>query len=167
MPSQVRPLYADWPIFPNRYNATLTWFNATYGPPSKYLYGMASTGYFGGGALKTPMTLDQIFEDYRNSTATQAKARAELAGIAASWGLKLVAYEAGPGWDVGKTDNVGTYIVAQRMAPMRKIVSDDVQAWADAGGDAYNHFAMCGDSSRYGMWGHVEWLFSELAAAPS
>ena len=160
VPSQVRPIYADWPIFPQRYNATLTWFANTYGPPSKHLYGIGSTGYFGGAALKTPMTLEQIFADYRNSTATQAKARAELASIASFWGLKLVAYEAGPGWSVGATINVGQYIIAQRMEEMRDIVSGDVAAWAAAGGDAYNHFGMLGLASRYGMWGHAEHQFN-------
>jgi hypothetical protein len=35
MLTQIRPIYADWPLFPDRYNATLAWFNATYGPPKK------------------------------------------------------------------------------------------------------------------------------------
>ena len=160
VPSQVRPLYADWPIFPQRYNATLAWFNATYGAPSKYLYGMASTGYFGGTPLKAPMTLAQVYAEYANSTATQAKARAELAAIARAWGLKLVAYEAGPGWSVGNMANLGQYILAQRFAPMRGVTAADVQAWADAGGDAYNHFSMSGLPSRFGQWGHVEHFFN-------
>jgi len=160
VPSIVRPLYADWPIFPQRYNATLAWFNATYGAPSKYLYGMAATGYFGGDALKTPMTFDQVYAEYRNSTANQAKSRAELAAIASYWGLKLVGYEAGPGWSVGNMANLGQYILAQRFAAMRSVTSEDVQAWADAGGDAYNHFAMAGLPSRFGQWGHVEHFFN-------
>ena len=48
--TQIRPVYADWPIFPQRYNATLSWFNATFGWPGDFLYGMAITGYFGGNA---------------------------------------------------------------------------------------------------------------------
>jgi hypothetical protein len=35
VPTRIRPIYADWVIYPQRYNETLTWFNATYGPPSK------------------------------------------------------------------------------------------------------------------------------------
>ena len=153
VPSRVRPVYADWPIFPKRYNATLAWFNSTYGAPAKYLYAMAATGYFGAAPLKTPETYDQIYEGYRNSTAQQAAPRAALAAIAQYWGLKLVAYEAGPGWGVGDTDNVGNFIVAQRLAPMRAVTAGDVQGWADAGGDAYNHFSMTGLASRFGMWG--------------
>ena len=164
VPGTVRPLYADWPIFPQRYNATLAWFNATYGAPSRFLYGMASTGYFGGSALKTPMTLAAVYEEYRNSTANQAAARAELAAIAAHWGLQLVAYEAGPGWSVGNMNNLGQYIVAQRFAEMRSVTSEDVAAWAAAGGGAYNHFAMAGLPSRFGQWGHVEHFFNQRCA---
>lgn len=43
-PTVIRPVYADWTIFPDRYNATLAWANATYGPPATFLYGMAATG---------------------------------------------------------------------------------------------------------------------------
>ena len=46
--TQIRGVYADWPLFPDRYNSTLSWFNATVGFPGDFLYGMAITGYFGG-----------------------------------------------------------------------------------------------------------------------
>ena len=162
VPSQVRPVYADWPIYPQRFNATLAWFAATYGPPSTYLYGMASTGYFGGGLTKFPnATLDAIYADYLNDTAKQAPARAELAAIAAQWGLKLVAYEAGPGWNVGTTTNLANYIIAQRMAPMKDVVLNDITAWVAAGGAEYNHFSIAGSYSRFGQWGHCEHYFNQ------
>lgn len=163
VPTQrVRPVYAEWSIYPQRYNATLAWFAATYGPPAKFLYGMAATGYFGGGLTKTPnATLDDIYADYRNDTAKQAASRAELAAVAAQWGLKLVAYEAGPGWNVGTTTNLANYIIAQRMAPMKAVVLNDVTAWAAAGGGEYNHFSLAGYYSRFGQWGHAEHYFNQ------
>lgn len=33
----IRPIYADWSIYPERYNETLAWFNATYGWPGKWV----------------------------------------------------------------------------------------------------------------------------------
>ena len=121
---------------------------------------MASTGYFGGGAKTPNMTIDDVFASYANSTAQQAPARVELAAVAAHWGLRLVAYEAGPGWSVGDKTNLGTFIIAQRLAPMRAITRGDVAAWAAAGGDAYNHFSLSGLASRFGMWGHAEHFFN-------
>ena len=159
--AQVRPIYADWPLFPQRYNATLAWFNATFGAPSSFLYGMAATGYFGGNAkaLGPAPTADAIYDSYRNDSDAQLGSRAELAAVARYWGLKLVAYEAGPGWSVGETTGVGAWILAQRGYQMRDVVKYDVEAsWAPAGGEAYNCFSLSGDYSRYGMWGFAEWL---------
>lgn len=161
VPSIIRPVYADWAIYPQRFNATLSWFAATYGPPSQYLYGMATTGYFGGGCKIANATTSDIYADYRNSTASQAAARAELVAIAAAYGLKLVGYEGGPGWDVGQTANLANYIIAQRLAPMKAVVVDDVRAWQATGAYEYNHFALGGLYSRFGQWGHVEHYFNQ------
>lgn len=155
----VKPIYGDWAIFPQRFNATLAWANATYGDVSQWLYGLSAAGYFGGDAPANA-TLAQIYESYENSTATQAIARQELTAIAKAYGIKHTAYEGGPGWNVGSKTNLGSFILAQRFAPMRQVVVNDVQAWAAAGGDAYGHFSLVGDYSRYGMWGHAEHFFN-------
>lgn len=160
VPSMIRPIYADWPLFIDRYNETLQWANATYGPPSTWLYGMAITGYFGGDA-KANMTNDEIYASYKNSSDTQFKTRQAYAQLAAAWGLKLVAYEAGPGWSVGDMSGVGQFILSQRFAPMRDVVNYDVQSsWVPAGGGDYNYFSLAGYASRYGMWGAAESFFN-------
>jgi hypothetical protein len=159
VPSQIRPVYADWAIYPARFNATLAWFAATYGPPAKYLYGMATTGYFGCDP-KTVSDIPSIYRCYANDTANQAAARGVLAGIAASYGLKLLAYEAGPGWDVGTTTQLSNFIIAQRLAGMKAVTVGDVAGWAAAGGDVYNHFSLGGLYSRFGQWGHFEHFYN-------
>jgi hypothetical protein len=154
--TQIRGIYADWPIFPQRYNDTLSWFNQTIGFPGNYLYGMATTGYFGGDAktLGPNPSLDDIYTNYRNSSDSQYASRTQLAAIASYWGLKLVAYESGPGWSVGETTGVGQWILAQRFFQMRDVIKYDIEtSWMPAGGDAYNCFSLSGDYSRYGMWG--------------
>lgn len=159
--TQVRGVYADWVIYPQRFNATLAWFNATFGWPGDYLYGMAGAGYFGGDAkaLGPTPALDDIYASFRNDSDAQYASRARLAAVAASWGLKLLAYEAGPGWNVGETTGVGEWILAQRFAEMRQVLKYDVEtSWAPAGGGAYNCFSLAGDYTRYGMWGFVEWV---------
>lgn len=92
------------------------------------------------------MTVDDVFAAYTASTASQAKARADFNALGAYWGLKVLAYEGGPGWDVGQTTALTSYILAQRMPPMRGIIQADVAGWAAAGPqmDVYNHFAMAG-----------------------
>jgi len=122
---------------------------------------MATTGYFGGDAKSLGPTpaLEDIYTNYRNSSDSQYASRSQLATIAASWGLKLVAYESGPGWNVGETIGIGQWILAQRFAEMRQVIKYDIDtSWVPAGGDAYNCFSLSGDYSRYGMWGFTEWL---------
>jgi hypothetical protein len=156
----IRPVYSDWPLFPQRYNETLTWANATYGSPSNWLYGMAITGYFGGNPTPN-MTMEQIYLEYTNSSINQLATRTTFAKIAAYWSIKLLGYEAGPGWSVGKTDSLANYIVAQRMSPMREVVNNDVlNSWQVAGGQEYNYFSLAGYASKYGMWGAAESYFN-------
>jgi len=163
VPARVRPVFAEWSIFPQHYNATMRWLSATYGDASKYVYAIGTTGYFGGNNKAPNMTLDAVFAEFANSTATQAAPRAAFAALAAELGVKVVAYEAGPGWGVGSMNNLGAFIVAQRLAPMRALTAGDVAAWAAAGGaaDAYNHFSLSGKPARFGMWGHAENFFNQ------
>jgi len=156
----VRPIYAGWSIQPQDYNSTLSWFNATYGAPSQFLYGLAGTAYYGGGAPANATT-DQIIESYLESTIDQISMWERLSAVASFWGIKLTAYEAGPGWNVGSTVNVGGFIVAQRVPPMRASVVRNVEAWAAVGGAEYNYFSLCGEPSRYGMWGALENFFNQ------
>lgn len=158
--TRIRPIYADWTIFPDRYNETLTWFNKTYGAPSKYLYGMAATAYYGNQPFANS-TIDDIYFGYMNSSDSQYASRTALAAIANYWGLKLVAYEAGPGWNVGDTAGVNTTIIAQRLYPMRKVVKYDIEtSWIPAGGNEYNYFSLTGYYSRFGQWGSTEHFFN-------
>ena len=109
------------------------------------------------------MTLEDIFAEYANSTVNGLADRKAMNALGDDFGIKIVAYEAGPGWSVGDMKNVQAFIVAQRKAQMRQIVVNDVAAWASAGPQmaAYNHFAMVGMPSRYGMWGHAENMWNQ------
>ena len=163
VPARVRPVFAEWAIFPQHYNDTMRWLGATYGDPSKYIYALGTTGYFGGDNKAPNMTVADVYAAFLNSTATQAKYRAQMNDLAGAFGVKVVAYEAGPGWGVGSMNNLGAYIIAQRFAPMRAITSGDVAGWAAGGANmaAYNHFGMSGRPSRFGMWGHAESFFNQ------
>jgi hypothetical protein len=127
--------------------------------PHSFLYGMAITGYYG----KQPFdnsTLDDIYFGYMNSTDSQYATRRTFVDIATYWGLKLVGYEAGPGWNVGVTTGVGNAILAQRYYNMREVVKYDILSWADAGAHEYNAFSLTGSYSRYGQWGFTEHMFN-------
>jgi len=71
-----------------------------------------------------------------------------------------MSYEGGPGWNVGTMTNLGNYIIAQRHAPMKDVLMNDVAGWEAAGGNSYNHFTLSGLYSRSGQWGHTEHYFN-------
>jgi hypothetical protein len=163
VPNLVRPILAQWSIFPQHYVDLLNWLSTTYGPPNKYLYAIAIDSYFGGDNKTPNMTFNQIYAAYNSSTSSQASLHKQYNDLATKYGIKVVAYEAGPGWNVGSMDNLQNYILAQRFAPMRYVTVGNVEAWAAAGPamDAYNHFSLAGLASRYGMWGHVESFYNQ------
>jgi hypothetical protein len=99
------------------------------------------------------------------STGAGGQYIAPIHAIAAQYNVKVVAYEAGPGWGVGTATSVGQYILAGRMKQMRALTAQNVQAWANFGPymDVYNHFSIAGQPSRYGMWGHAETYFNVSA----
>ena len=160
--ARVRPVFAWWAIAPQQFNSTLAWANQTYGPLSEWLYGIATTGYFGGSA-RANMSIDDALLEYAIDSAASAELLAPIHAIAAAYGVKVLAYEAGPGWAVGNTQSLGSYIMAHRMAPMRDILRTHVGVWAGMGPqmDAYNHFALVGKPSQSGMWGHAETFFNQ------
>lgn len=160
--TRVRPIWADvWSFPAHNMSATLQWFTKTYGPPANYFYGMATAGYYGGNNVVANMTLDEIYGQYKRDSDTLKPARVAMVQLAAAYGLKMTAYEAGPGWDVGKMDSVGNFIIAQRLAPMRDVYRYDLESsWIPAGGDLYNQFSLLGSYSRFGMWGAAEHFFN-------
>jgi hypothetical protein len=159
--TRIRPIWADVWSFPNHnMSKTLAWFNATYGPPANFFYGMSVAGYFGGDAV-AGMTIEEIYADYKNASDQLLPVRKEMVALAASWGIKHTSYEAGPGWNVGTENSMGNYLIAQRLPPMRDVWKYDVlSSWAVAGGDIYNQFSLFGAYSRFGMWGAAENFFN-------
>jgi hypothetical protein len=160
--TQIRPIYADVYSFPNHnMSKVLTWFNNTYGPPSNYFYGISVAGYYGGDKIVANMTIDDVYANYKNGSDALVSERMAMVALANKWGLKFTAYESGPGWNVGTTDSVAAFIMAQRFAQMRDVYKYDVLTnWVPLGGDVYNQFSLAGYYSRYGQWGSIEHMFN-------
>ena len=103
--------------------------------------------------------VEEILTAIKNSSDTSYIKTLEIGEIASVWGLKLAAYEAGPGMKVGDTTNIGNRIEAQRDKGIKQIVVDDVlKNWfgLPRPGDIYNYFALAGTYSRYGCWGSTD-----------
>jgi hypothetical protein len=152
-------ILAEWTNFPRHYNDILNWANMFYGSPGKYFYALAQTHYFSDSSAPENAKIDQILQAIKNSSESSYKNTLEIGEVASLWGLKLAAYEAGPGMKVGDKVNIGNRIEAQRNSDIKSIVVEDVlDNWfgLPRPGDIYNYFSLSGAYSRYGCWGATD-----------
>ena len=120
-------VFAEWTNFPQHYDVTLNWAYTAFGiPPRDYLYALAQTHYFSDSAAPANANVEQILTAIKNSSDTAYVNTLEIGEIASVWGLKLAAYEAGPGMKVGDTVNIGNRIEAQRSSKIKQIIVDDI-----------------------------------------
>lgn len=141
-------IFAEWTNFPQHYDITLNWAYIAYGiPPHNYLYALAQTHYFSDSAAKANVNIEHTLAAIKNSSDTAYIKTLEIGEIASVWGLKLAAYEAGPGMEVGDTTNIGNRIEAQRDPKIKQIVADDIlKNWfgLPRPGDLYNYIFCSG-----------------------
>ena len=152
-------IFAEWTNFPQHYDEILNWVDLFYGPPKNYIYAIAQTHYFSDSAAPENGNIPQILAAIKNSSEMAYKNTLEIGEIASVWGLKLAAYEAGPGMKVGDKTNIGNRIEAQRDPGIKPIVVEDVlDNWfgLPRPGDVYNYFSLAGAYSRYGCWGATD-----------
>ena len=153
-------IFAEWTNFPMHYDQVLNWaYTVTGEAPKKYFYAVAQTHYFSDSAASDKASVEEILAAIKNSSDTSYIKTLEIGEIASVWGLKLAAYEAGPGMKVGDKTNIGNRIEAQRNPGMKQIVMDDVlKNWfgLPRPGDIYNYFSLASAYSRYGCWGATD-----------
>ena len=153
-------IFAEWTNFPQHYDSTLNWAYTVFGiHPNKYLYGIAQTHYFSDSEAASNANVQQILTAIKNSSDNAYVNTLAIGEVASIWGLKLAAYEAGPGMKVGDTTNIGNRIEAQRSSQIKQIVVNDIlKNWfgLPRPGDIYNYFSLSGAYSRYGCWGATD-----------
>lgn len=153
-------IFAEWTNFPQHYDEILNWAYTVFGEnPKNYFYAIAQTHYFSDSAASEKASIQEILAAIKNSSDTSYEKTLEIGEIASIWGLKLAAYEAGPGMKVGNMVNIGNRIEAQRDKGIKQIIVDDVlKNWfgLPRPGDIYNYFSLAGTYSRYGCWGSTD-----------
>ena len=111
--------------------------------------------------------------DYMEQTALPQAVRwiQQQKKIADTYGLKLVAYEAGQHMvgvgGVGNNDAVTRVLQAANRHPrMADIYRNYFDAWTAAGGDLMCYFASVGRWSKWGSWGIMEYYDDDPAQSP-
>jgi hypothetical protein len=155
--TRIRPIYASWLISPEpHFHEVLKWMNEVYGPPTNYLYAIASAAYYNAEKAGPNDSPDAILSAMKRSADDNRAPHLKLKAIADRYGLKYAQYEVGPDNGGGKTQNVANRIRANRLPGMGDLVQYDAEKWFGLGGDLYMYFAMPGSYSRYGCWGLSE-----------
>lgn len=117
-------------------------------------------------------TVEQVL-DFAETNALPESIRwiKEQQKVAAQFGLKLVAYEAGQHLvGIGGAENNATltklFQAANRHPRMGLLYGKYFDAWADAGGDLLGIFSSTGAWSKWGSWGLAEYQDSRPADYP-
>ncbi len=177
--TKIRPVFA-WQIggWLPWYDDVLQWINSAYGPPSEFIYGIASAPYFGEGNAASNATPQEVVAAMSATSDGNVSSIQTLAQLANQWQIKHLQYEGGPDNGGGSTLNIGNRIAANRIPEMKTAVIHNYRDnWfsANANGsaplgtnDLVNYFVMSGGVSRYGCWGAIEDLkqMSDLSNAP-
>jgi len=114
-------------------------------PPSYYFWGGGGSGYNVGFGHRDNLTLDQVFTvGYANSWPAFYEAVAADTHWLTTYGLRRIAYEAGPGLDAdGHSDNVKE--PAQFDPRIADVIRTQLRVWQEAGGTHFGVFNSVGN----------------------
>ena len=119
--------------------------------------------------LSGDQIVDQMLANIRGSVKTSMLMNADLAK---RYGLKLKAYESGPGdsswyFPADKIDLMtAKFAEANRNPRMRAVYLEYYAQWVASGGDTMNQYNDIGGWSRWGLWGALEYVTQDAASAP-
>lgn len=151
---RVRLVHSWWTIRSAEYARVLSWIETHYGPPASRLYAIAKTQYFDTGAARADATVDDVIDVLRRSSDGQRGNTQAIAAVAQQYGVKLIAYEGGPGDNVGSTTGLANRIRAHRDPRLRELVRRDLlENWYPLGGDLHMYLELSSAYSRFGCWG--------------
>ena len=140
----------------------LQYVNDTFGPPSEFIWSIASQTYFGGGAdpgEDTTKILDDCHAGITaqiNDNSNNESGRMQWIAKAAQWNLPggYSSYEGGPDHGGGSTTNLANRILAERTLRMCDEMQYNLrEAFLDIGGQLAMQFTLTSAYTRYGCWG--------------
>jgi hypothetical protein len=142
-------------------NAALTWIQQNYGPPSNFLYGVASAPYFGGGGSAAAGLFTSINGNI-NNLASVIKIDAALAH---QYNLNYCCYESGSGLDSSSSD-FALNLAAQTDPRMGTAYTNYAAVMNGAGVTLCNFFNSINPWPYNGFWG-VDYDVRHITAGTS
>ncbi len=152
--TRVRPVLCGHFHLTETVTQGLDFLQRTYGPARNILYAVCCSQYLTlspATSARTDLTVDQIVAEW---TATLPRVQGwavTYAGIARTYGLRLVGYEGGV-MTLGAASNTAK-VAANRDPRVRGIVSQLVTSFLAAGGETLCYFAAATAYDQYGTYG--------------
>ncbi len=165
---RIRPLLAGQTSYSTLLINSLNYLNAIFGPPSKFLHGIAVAPYFDLGDYKTwsNLTTDQVLDGFNSSIQQflpeqgwDYKAFLGVHAVYASWyKLNVIGYEGGPDSAHGCGNcSLEAKINATRHPRMTDICVAFLNGWYQFGFQPLNWFLAGADEiTRFGSWSLLE-----------
>ena len=163
--TRIRPVLSWWAIQPQEYDEMLQWLRAQYGDPSQYIYGIATTAYFGVGSsiFQNPnATVEEILAAMEADLNGSDNERQRFIDVARAFNIKAMTYESGSATgDVNSQfifeNNIANRIRAERSQRngelSRSNLADHWFNLSNGGGDLFMQFALVSAYNRFGSWG--------------
>ncbi len=154
---RLRGIYAWWTIKPGEYRSTLDWVKLHFGEPRDLFWAIGKTNYYNDAKARGDQGPEAVVALMQADSDVGRNATRTLKYVADDYGLRLVAYEAGPDNGGNDTRNIGNRIRANRLPEMGELMKRDfVENWLPLGGGLYMYLEVVSAYSRYGCWGHTE-----------
>lgn len=169
--ARIRPVLSWWAIQPQEYDEMLQWLRAQYGEPSGYIYGIATTAYYGPSTaiFQNPeATVEEILDSLAADLNGSDGDRQRFIDVAHSFNIKAMTYESGSSTgDVNSQfiyeTNIANRILAERSQQNGELSrSNLVDHWfnlMNGGGDMFMQFSLVSAYSRYGSWGLTDDIY--------
>ncbi|HEX5324716.1 MAG TPA: hypothetical protein VFW40_13085 [Capsulimonadaceae bacterium] len=154
-PARIRPVIDN--AFIEHDVDLLDYVTKNYGPPVRFLYAIAQTGYYGS---KDKTSVGAILTGEKAASDQNRVGYERSRAIATYYGLHSLAYEGGQDEEGNKQPitpadtTLANQFAAARDPGMADVEMHDlIGNWFPAGGDLYMQFAHADRYSTYGMWG--------------
>ncbi len=156
MMTRIRPLFAAQSAYSFPLKLGLTYIENHFGPPNKFIYGIAGAPYIGPDekVLKQAnLTVDQIFKPgFEDALAGWVKSvTMDFQTVAVYYRLHSLCYEGGIGID--GDENLKAKLASQYDPRIEGVVESYLNQWYGQGGELFMYFNLAGSYSKYGCWG--------------
>lgn len=152
----IRPVFCNQEVGAASTQIALAFINTTYGPPSKYFYGVCSAPYWQPASVTAGESVDDLLSASEASIPRWNGYLLDYTATARYYGLHNFTYEGGPGMtDLNQID-LPNMITANADPRMGAEVTQALTGAFQNGVDMFMYFISSGGWSKYGMWGATD-----------